>query len=44
MEDPQREAADQERSAIRAVQQQRSGVQLPQKPESRLEKPWWKLW
>jgi hypothetical protein len=44
MEDPQREAADQERSGILAQTQHRSGVQPPPKPESRLEKPWWKLW
>jgi len=46
MEDPQREAADQERSAIlKAQQQNRSGVQLPpKKPESQQEKPWWKFW
>jgi hypothetical protein len=45
LEDPQREAADQERSAILlANAQHRSGVQPPQKPESRPEKPWWKLW
>ena len=42
MEDPQREAADQERYAILATHQ-RTGTQPP-KPESRLEKPWWKLW
>jgi hypothetical protein len=46
MEDPQRAAADQERSGIIMGQQpQRSGVQSPQKkPETRPEKPWWKLW
>jgi hypothetical protein len=48
IEDPQREAADQERSAILAAQQQ-SGVQQSQKqqskkPESPPEKPWWKFW
>ena len=43
LEDPQREAADQERSAILAAQH-RTGTQSPQKPESRPEKPWWKLW
>ena len=44
VEDPQREAADQERSGIlTAKTQPRSGTQ-PQKPESRPEKPWWKLW
>jgi len=45
MEDPQRAAADQERSSILTAKgQQRSGVQPPPKPESRPEKPWWKLW
>ena len=45
LEDPKREAADQERSAMFAAKQQhRSGVNLPEKPESRPEKPWWKLW
>ena len=45
VEDPQREAADHERSAtLTSRQQLRSGVQPPQKPESRPEKPWWKLW
>ena len=45
MEDPQREAADQERSAIlKAKGPLGSGTQQPNKPESRLEKPWWKLW
>jgi len=45
LEDPMREAADQERSAILAQTQHRSGVHTPpQKPESRIEKPWWKLW
>jgi hypothetical protein len=44
MEDPQREAADQERSAILALAQYRPVAQPPQKPESRPEKPWWKLW
>ena len=45
MEDPQREAADQERSSILTAQQQhRSGVQPPQKPESQEEKTWWKFW
>ena len=43
MEDPKREAADHERSATLAAQH-RHGIQQPQKPESRLEKPWWKLW
>jgi len=45
IEDPQRAAADQERSSVfMAKGQQRSGVQQPSKPENRLEKPWWKLW
>ena len=43
MEDPKREAADQERSSV-ILAQHRSGVIPPQKPESRPEKPWWKLW
>lgn len=43
MEDPQREAADQERSGILAAQH-RTSYHTPPKPESRLEKPWWKLW
>ena len=42
MEDPQREAADQERSGVLTSKgQNRSSVQ---KPENRVEKPWWKLW
>ena len=45
LEDPQREAADHERSSIIMTKQQhRSGGQPPKKPESRPEKPWWKLW
>jgi len=45
MEDPQREAADQERSAVLMGQQpNRSAVQPPQKKESQEEKPWWKIW
>jgi hypothetical protein len=43
MEDPKREAADQERAGILTAQH-RSGVHASSKPESRLEKPWWKLW
>jgi len=43
VEDPQRKAADQERSAV-MVRQPRAGVPPLQKPESRPEKPWWKLW
>lgn len=43
LEDPQREAADHERSAILAQTPHRSVAHVP-KPESRLEKPWWKLW
>ena len=43
MEDPQREATDRHRSAIQAAQH-RSEVQQTQKPENRLEKPWWRLW
>jgi len=45
MEDPQREAADKERSSVlMAKASHRSGVQPPKKPETRVEKPWWKLW
>jgi len=45
MEDPQRAAADRERSGVlMANSQQRSGIQPPKKPESQTEKPWWKLW
>jgi len=55
MEDPKREAADQERSEHLAAQQQRSGVHPPQKQstgtrppskkmETELGKPWWKFW
>jgi len=46
MEDPQRAAADQERSGIILMSkgQHQSGIQQPKKPENRLEKPWWKLW
>jgi len=45
MEDPLREAADQERSGVLLEQQQhRSGIRQPPKPERRPEKPWWKLW
>ena len=43
MEDPKREAADHERISV-VQPQHRPGASLPQKPESRLEKPWWKLW
>ena len=45
MEDPQREAADHERLAILAAKgQHRPSMQPPKQPESRVEKPWWKLW
>ena len=44
IEDPQREAADQERSAILTARGHRPGAQQPKQPESRVEKPWWKLW
>ena len=44
IEDPQREVADQERSAILMANAQRPSTQQPKTPESRLEKPWWKLW
>ena len=47
MEDPQREAADQERSAIMMVQQQKRSVIPPQKLENRpikTKKQWWKFW
>jgi len=45
MEDPQRAAADQVRSEIvMGRHQHRSAVYQTQKPESRPEKPWWKLW
>ena len=44
MEDPQREAADQKRAATLATNSRHPGAQPPKKPESRLEKPWWKLW
>jgi len=48
MEDPQREAADQERSSV-LMGQNRSGTQSLQKqpppnPEIQPKKPWWKLW
>ena len=42
MEDPKREAADHKRSVLAG--QHRSGRQQSKKPETRLEKPWWKLW
>ena len=49
LEDPRREAADKERSEILSGQgQERSSARQPQKPakkpETRPEKPWWKLW
>jgi len=45
LEDPLRGAADKERTEVLAAKtQQRSKVPLPKKPESRLEKPWWRLW
>lgn len=44
MEDPQREAADHERSSILTAKGPRPGMHQPKKPESRVEKPWWKLW
>ncbi|MCL2004636.1 MAG: hypothetical protein FWG73_00580 [Planctomycetaceae bacterium] len=45
LEDPQREAAHQERSDIMHAQaKRRSSVPAPKKPEDRHEKPWWKLW
>lgn len=43
MEDPQRGAADKERSDI-LMKQHHSKVHPTKKPENRLEKPWWKLW
>jgi len=44
IEDPQREAADHERTAILAEKGHRPSVPPPKKPENRIEKPWWKLW
>ena len=45
MEDPQRAAADQERSSIiMAKAHRRTVAPPPKKPENRPEKPWWKLW
>ena len=43
MEDPQREAADHERSAV-LLAQQHPNKQPPQKQESQPDKPWWKFW
>ena len=45
MEDPQREAADHERSGILASQQHRTGFHPPQKQtEGQKDNPWWKFW
>jgi hypothetical protein len=43
IEDPMREAADHERTAVLSGQT-RTGGQQPKKPTVQEEKPWWKFW
>ena len=44
MEDPRRAAADLERSGVLTTKTQQRPGTLQNTPESRPEKPWWKLW